>query len=83
MQKFSAERRIVTIDKVTLGGQPGEYPTVLIGSVFYQGHRIVEDHQKGAFDKDAAKCLLDEEGGLLGADGESPHCRHRGRVIET
>ncbi|MCK4757568.1 MAG: tetrahydromethanopterin S-methyltransferase subunit H [Thermoplasmata archaeon] len=35
MLNFSKEQKIVTIGDVKLGGQPGELPTVLFGTVFY------------------------------------------------
>lgn len=41
-----------------VGGQPGEYPTVLIGSLFYRGHSIVSDHEKGEFDRAKAAELI-------------------------
>ncbi|MFH2044152.1 MAG: tetrahydromethanopterin S-methyltransferase subunit H, partial [Pseudomonadota bacterium] len=41
MLTFTQEQKTYTIGDVTIGGQPGENPTVLMGSIFYQGHRIV------------------------------------------
>ena len=38
-----------------MGGQPGEYPTVLAGTIFYGGHNIISDEKEGIFDKDAAE----------------------------
>ena len=64
MFKFSAEQRILDIAGVKVGGQPGEYPTVLIGSIFYSGHRIVSDPEKGVFDRSRARDLLDQEAAL-------------------
>ncbi|ATW24862.1 tetrahydromethanopterin S-methyltransferase subunit H [Candidatus Formimonas warabiya] len=58
MHKFLAPQKTITIGEITLGGQPGQYPTVLIGSLFYRGHQIVTDHQKGEFDRDRAAELL-------------------------
>ncbi len=43
---------------VRFGGQPGSLPTVLCGTIFYQGHRIVEDDEKGIFDHAAAERLV-------------------------
>ena len=57
------------INGVKIGGQPGEYPTVLIGSIFYRGHKIVKDAQKGIFDEDAARALLDQEAELSAETG--------------
>lgn len=52
-----------------VGGQPGQYPTVLIGSIFYRGHKIVKDGMKGIFDEDEAKALLDREAELSAETG--------------
>lgn len=64
MFKFSADQKVIDIAGVKIGGQPGEYPTVLIGSIFYSGHRIVSDPEKGIFDKAKARELLDREAEL-------------------
>ena len=34
------------ICNVKLGGQPGEYPTVLAGTIFYNKHDIVQDPKR-------------------------------------
>lgn len=52
---FSQDQEVFEIDGTKIGGQPGEYPTVLIGSIFYDGHEIVNDSQKGIFDEEAAR----------------------------
>ncbi|VAX20011.1 N5-methyltetrahydromethanopterin:coenzyme M methyltransferase subunit H [hydrothermal vent metagenome] len=44
---------------VPMGGEPGEAPTLMIGTIFYDGHDIVKDQLKGAFDKSKAKDLID------------------------
>jgi tetrahydromethanopterin S-methyltransferase subunit H len=41
-----------------MGGQPGELASVLCGTIFYQGHKIVEDEEKGIFDRTAAERLI-------------------------
>lgn len=64
MFRFTAEQQVYDINGVKVGGQPGEYPTVLIGSMFYRGHKIVADPIKGIFDEAAAKALLDQEAEL-------------------
>ncbi len=43
------------IDGVSFGGAQGENPTVLIGSIFYSGHHIVSDPEKGEFDRGKAE----------------------------
>ena len=61
MYKFSADQKTFNIAGVEVGGQPGERPTILIGSIFFDGHRIVSDPHKGIFDKDKARDLLERE----------------------
>lgn len=69
MFRFAADQHVYDINGVKIGGQPGEYPTVLIGSMFYRGHKIVQDSQKGIFDENAAKALLDQEAELSAETG--------------
>ena len=49
------QQKAVKIGNITLGGQPGEHPVVLIGTIFYDGHAILEE--KG-FDKKRAEELI-------------------------
>ena len=46
MFRFSREQSIVNVAGVKFGGQPGELPSVLCGTIFYHGHRIVEDEEQ-------------------------------------
>jgi len=61
MFRFEKEQKIFDIAGVKVGGQPGQLPTVMIGSVFYHKHKIVKDERKGEFDKEEAEKLLKEE----------------------
>jgi len=58
--RFEKEQKVIDIDKVKVGGQPGEYPTVLVGSIFYDRHKIVSDEVKGEFDKKQAEALINK-----------------------
>ena len=49
------------VGKVSIGGAPGERPAVLIGSLFYHGHKIVQDEVAGAFDKKEAEALIKQQ----------------------
>lgn len=60
MFKFDKEQTVVDVAGVKCGGQPGEYPTVLCGTIFYGGHKIISDEKAGIFDKDAAEGLIKE-----------------------
>ncbi|MBM4240775.1 MAG: tetrahydromethanopterin S-methyltransferase subunit H [Euryarchaeota archaeon] len=58
MFRFDKEQVVLDIAGVNVGGQPGEYPTVLAGTIFYGGHSILEDEKAGIFDKEKAEELI-------------------------
>jgi tetrahydromethanopterin S-methyltransferase subunit H len=58
MFKFKREQKVFDIAGIKVGGQPGERQTVLIGSMFYHGHKIVEDEKTGKFQKEKAEKLI-------------------------
>ncbi|MHC1586548.1 MAG: tetrahydromethanopterin S-methyltransferase subunit H [Candidatus Hecatellaceae archaeon] len=58
MFRFQKKQTIVEIGGVKFGGQPGELPTVLAGTIFYAGHKIVSDPHKGEFDREKAESLI-------------------------
>jgi tetrahydromethanopterin S-methyltransferase subunit H len=60
MFRFQKEQDVLDISGIKVGGQPGEYPTVLIPSIFYDKHKIVFDSKKGEFDKKEAENLLNK-----------------------
>jgi tetrahydromethanopterin S-methyltransferase subunit H len=57
MFRFDKEQKVFEFGGVKMGGQPGQYPTVLISTMFYGKHKIVSDEDKGIFDKNAADTL--------------------------
>jgi tetrahydromethanopterin S-methyltransferase subunit H len=46
------------IGSIRLGGMPGTRATVLIGSIFYHGHKIILDEDRGEFDREGAERLI-------------------------
>ncbi len=58
---FDKEQIIHTIGGIRIGGNPGETPTVLAGTIFYGGHKIVSDTKKGLFDKETATALVQKQ----------------------
>ncbi|MFZ2070007.1 MAG: tetrahydromethanopterin S-methyltransferase subunit H [Halobacteriota archaeon] len=58
---FDREQEIYDIGGVKVGGQPGECATVLCGTIFYAKHYMVEDAEKGIFDKKAAEDVLKKQ----------------------
>jgi tetrahydromethanopterin S-methyltransferase subunit H len=69
---FDNEQKIYNIGKVRIGGKPGELPTVLIGSIFYEKHKIVTNPQEGVFDKNKAEELLKRQEEMSDKTG-NPH----------
>jgi tetrahydromethanopterin S-methyltransferase subunit H len=67
--RFSAEQKQYQIGNVKIGGQPGERATVLCGSIFYRGHKILLDNLTGEFNHDGAKALLDQEAEISAETG--------------
>jgi len=59
--RFSRAQKVVRIGGVKFGGQPGENPTVLIGTMFYNGHRIIEKRRTCSFDRARAEELLNRQ----------------------
>ncbi len=56
--KFNTNQNIYTVGKAKVGGQPGELPTFLIGSIFWLGQKMVQDANKGIFDAKAAEQII-------------------------
>ena len=55
MFTFDAEQEIYDINGTKIGGQPGETPTLMVGSIFYKGDPVLEDPKTGEFDEEAAE----------------------------
>ena len=58
MWKFRVEQKRFEIGTVKIGGLPGEHPTVLIGSIFYRGQKILKNEITGDFDDAKAEELI-------------------------
>ncbi len=58
MFKFNTQQNVYEIGKVKVGGQPGETPTFLIGSIFWLGQKMVQDANKGIFNAAEAEKII-------------------------
>lgn len=59
MFQFEKEQKVCTISGVTFGGQPGQYPTVIVPSIFQKGDRVFEGaKRKEGFNEKRAEELL-------------------------
>nr|MDO8099217.1 tetrahydromethanopterin S-methyltransferase subunit H [Candidatus Njordarchaeota archaeon] len=61
MFKFDREQKVFDISGIKIGGQPGQLPTVMIGSIFYFKQKILLNEKTGEFDKEQAENLLSKE----------------------
>jgi len=70
MFHFSTEQKVCEIGGVRLGGQPGDYPTVVVPSLFQKGDRVFEGaKRKMGFDPKRAEELLRMTAKLAGDTG--------------
>ncbi len=60
MLEFEKEQKTITIGSVQVGGQPGENPIVLIGSVFYANHEALLNEKTGEINKHLAEQELND-----------------------
>jgi tetrahydromethanopterin S-methyltransferase subunit H len=58
---FEREQYIYDIASTKIGGNLGENPTVLIGTIFYSGQKLVEDAEKGIIDEKTAEDLISQQ----------------------
>ncbi|HGE72997.1 TPA: tetrahydromethanopterin S-methyltransferase subunit H [Candidatus Poribacteria bacterium] len=70
MFQFGKEQKIFDIASVKVGGQPGQLPTVMMGSIFYYKHNIVTNEKTGEFDRKKAEELLQKEGEISNYTGK-------------
>jgi len=56
--KFNTKQNVYTVGRAKVGGQPGELPTFLIGSIFWLGQKMVTDANKGIFDAKVAEQII-------------------------
>ena len=58
MFRLETDQKVCEIGGVRFGGQPSEYPTVIVPSIFQKGDRVFEGQRKGGFDQDRATQLV-------------------------
>ncbi len=67
--QFKATQKTFSIASVRVGGQPGEHPTVLVGTIFYEGDKVVKDPNRGIFDKRKAEAVISRQEELSDSTG--------------
>jgi len=58
MFTFKTEQKACDIGGVKIGGQPGEYPTAIVPSIFQKGDKVFEGKRKEGFDTDRATAMI-------------------------
>jgi tetrahydromethanopterin S-methyltransferase subunit H len=58
MFQFKRQQRIAEIGNIKVGGQPGENPTLLIGSIFHKGDALIQSRKDHRFDRKKAEELI-------------------------
>ncbi|MHA1914150.1 MAG: hypothetical protein ACW986_17760 [Promethearchaeota archaeon] len=58
MLNFEVEQKVVQIGKNRIGGNPGQNPVTMIGTVFYTGHAALLNEKTGEIDKNLVETEL-------------------------
>jgi tetrahydromethanopterin S-methyltransferase subunit H len=58
MFKYDLTPKVCRICDMTIGGQPGDNPPLLISSMFYSGDRILESRRDRKFDREKARSYI-------------------------
>ncbi len=68
MFHFKTAQKVFDLNKIKVGGQPGEHPPLQIASMFHNKDRILQD-RKGNFDRERAKELIKKQEELSASTG--------------
>lgn len=60
MLNFEKEQKVAQIGKTKIGGNPGENPIAMVGTVFYSSHSALLNEKTGAIDKKIVEAELNE-----------------------
>ncbi|HSV42366.1 MAG TPA: hypothetical protein VLH13_03025, partial [Methanomassiliicoccales archaeon] len=60
MFKFQSKQETFQIGDVNFGGQPGKRRTVMVGSLFYPKHGMVQDRLEGRVDMGRLQKALEQ-----------------------
>jgi len=58
MMVFETEQKVCQVGGVKFGGQPGQYPTVVVPSIFQKGDKVFEGKRSEGFDEKRAEDML-------------------------
>ncbi|RDE13730.1 MAG: hypothetical protein C4K49_08335 [Candidatus Thorarchaeota archaeon] len=80
---FKKEQQAFDFGGVTIGGQPGQNPTVLIGGLFFQTQPVVKNAKEGTFDEQMAKEWIDTANMMVDKTGHPLIIQAFGRTPEA
>lgn len=86
MFQLSKEQKVCEVGGVKFGGQPGEYPTVVVSSIFQKGDKVFEGKRKEGFDEKRAEELLKTQDKLwqeTGVPGMADIVANTGKEFQT
>jgi tetrahydromethanopterin S-methyltransferase subunit H len=83
LYRFDKKQLVINVAGARFGGQPGEFPTVLCGTIFYQGHDIVIDEDHGVFDRSRAEMLVSRQAELSDTTGNPSVLHIYGRTPQA
>ncbi|MDD1742140.1 MAG: tetrahydromethanopterin S-methyltransferase subunit H [Methanotrichaceae archaeon] len=83
LYRFEKNQLVINIAGTRFGGQPGEFPTVLCGTIFYHGHDIVRDADHGVFDRFRAEMLVSKQAELSDNTGNPSVLHIYGRTAQA
>ncbi|MBY9021443.1 MAG: hypothetical protein KGD67_10310 [Candidatus Lokiarchaeota archaeon] len=69
MLNFDREQIVAKIGNITIGGQPGENPVAMVGTVFYTNHAALLDEKTGKIDKKLVEQELNEYSEIIEETG--------------
>jgi len=61
MFKYSVQQKRYRIGNIEIGGIPGKDPTVLVGSIFFRGDKVVEDSFKSVINRSMAEDAIKQQ----------------------
>lgn len=80
---FEKEQIIHNIGDIKIGGNPGENPTALAGTIFFSGHKIIRNAKTGVFDKGSASALLAKQDEISAITGNPAMVQIFGETSEA
>jgi len=86
MFQIATEQKVCDVGGVKFGGQPGQYPTVVVSSIFQKGDKVFSGKRKEGFDEKRAEELLKTQDKLwkeTGVPGMADIVANTGKEFET